>query len=81
MVRSFFSGETAVSYTHLDVYKRQVGDIYSANVGRGFQERFDALQECLSDNHLELDRKHCLLTETSDEFQDFQTVVKKLRCV
>ena len=24
-----------------------VGDIYSANVGRGFQERFDALQECL----------------------------------
>lgn len=56
-----------------------VGDIYSANVGRGFQERFDALQECLSDNHLELDRKHCLLTETSDEFQDFQTVVKKLQ--
>lgn len=56
-----------------------VGDIYSANVGRGFQERFDALQECLSDNHMELDRKHCLLTETSDEFQDFQTVVKKLQ--
>ena len=56
-----------------------VGDIYSANVGRGFQERFDALQECLSDNHLELDRKHCLLTETSDEFQDFQRVVKKLQ--
>ena len=56
-----------------------VGDIYSANVGRGFQERFDAIQECLSDNHLELDRKHCLLTETSDEFQDFQTVVKKLQ--
>lgn len=56
-----------------------VGDIYSANVGRGFQERFDALQECLSDNHLELDQKHCLLTETSDEFQDFQTVVKKLQ--
>ena len=56
-----------------------VGDIYSANVGRGFQERFDALQECLSDNHLELDRKHCLLTETSDEFQDFQIVVKKLQ--
>lgn len=56
-----------------------VGDIYSANVGRGFQERFDALQECLSDNHLELDRKHCLLTETPDEFQDFQIVVKKLQ--
>lgn len=56
-----------------------VGDIYSANVGRGFQERFDALQECLSDNHLELDRKHCLLTETSDEFQDFQTVVKNYK--
>ena len=56
-----------------------VGDIYSANVGRGFKERFDALQECLSDNHLELDQKHCLLTETSDEFQDFQTVVKKLQ--
>lgn len=56
-----------------------VGDIYSANVGRGFQERFDALQECLSDNHLELDRKHCLLTETPDEFQDFQMVVKKLQ--
>lgn len=56
-----------------------VGDVYSTNVGRGFQERFEALKECLSDNHLELDRKHCLLTETPDEFQDFQMVVKKLQ--
>ena len=56
-----------------------VGDIYSTNVGRGFQERFDALTECLAQNHLELDKKCCLLNETPDEFQNFQLVVKKLQ--
>lgn len=56
-----------------------VGDIYSANVGRGFQERFEALTECLAQNHLELDKKCCLLTETPDEFQDFQLVVKRIQ--
>ncbi len=56
-----------------------VGDIYSTNVGRGFQERFDALKECLAQNHLELDKKCCLLTETPDEFQNFQLAVKKIQ--
>lgn len=56
-----------------------VGDIYSKNVGRGFQERFDALKECLTQNHLELDKKCCLLKETPDEFQNFQLVVKKIQ--
>lgn len=56
-----------------------VGDIYSSNAGRGFQERYDALKECLVQNHLELDKKCCLLNETPDEFQDFQLVVKKIQ--
>ena len=56
-----------------------IGDIYSTNVGRGFQERFDALQDCLKENHLELDKKCCLLNETPDEFRDFQLVVKKIQ--
>ena len=38
-----------------------VGDIYSSNVGRGFQERYEALLECWMRKHLELDAKCCLL--------------------
>lgn len=56
-----------------------IGDIYSPNVGRGFQERFEALCKCLSTNHLELDTRCCLLHETSEEFRDFQFVVKKIQ--
>ena len=56
-----------------------IGDIYSANVGRGFRERYDALRECLTKNHLELDKKCCLLNETPDDFQDFQLVFKKIQ--
>ena len=33
-----------------------IGDLYSANVGRGFQERYEALCECLSDHHLEIEQ-------------------------
>lgn len=56
-----------------------VGDIYSSNVGRGFQERYEALLECLDEKHLELDAKCCLLHDTSEDFRDFQFVVKKLQ--
>ena len=56
-----------------------IGDIYSANVGRGFQERYDALCECLTENRLELDTRYCLLNETPDDFRNFQLVVKKIQ--
>ena len=56
-----------------------VGDIYSSNVGRGFQERYEALLECLDEKHLELDAKCCLLHDTAEDFRDFQFVVKKLQ--
>lgn len=56
-----------------------IGDIYSSNVGRGFQERYDALRECLADNRLELDTRYCLLNETPDDFRNFQLVVRKIQ--
>lgn len=56
-----------------------IGDLYSENVGRGFQERYEALCECLSDHHLEIDQSCCLLHETSEDFRDFQFVIKKIQ--
>lgn len=56
-----------------------VGDIFSKNVGRGFQERYDSLCECLSRHHLTLDQECSLMHETTDEFRDFQFIVRKLK--
>ncbi|WP_243127117.1 substrate-binding domain-containing protein [Clostridium sp. BSD2780061688st1 H5] len=56
-----------------------IGDLYSTNVGRGFQERYEALCGCLSDHHLEIDQACCLLHETSEDFRDFQFVIKKIQ--
>lgn len=56
-----------------------IGDLYSTNVGRGFQERYEALCGCLSDHHLEIDHACCLLHETSEDFRDFQFVIKKIQ--
>lgn len=58
-----------------------IGDIYSPNVGRGFQERYDALCECLHDHHLTLDQKCCLLSETPDNFRDSQFIVNKIKAM
>lgn len=55
------------------------GDIYSSNVGRGFQERFDALNECLAAHNLSLDLPSSFLRETPAEFRDFQLIVNKLK--
>ena len=56
-----------------------IGDLFSKNVGRGFEERYEALCEALANNHLELDSRCSLLHETSDAFRDFQFVVKKIQ--
>ncbi len=55
------------------------GDIYSANVGRGFQERYDALCETLKDANLKLDSNCCLLYETDDRFMDFTYLINKIK--
>lgn len=56
-----------------------IGDICSGNVGRGFQERYEALCECLAENHLKLDTQCSILHETEEEFRDFQFVVKRIQ--
>lgn len=56
-----------------------IGDIYSPNVGRGFQERYDALCECLETHHLTLDQKCCLLSETPEDFRNSQFIVQKIQ--
>ncbi len=56
-----------------------IGDLYSPNVGRGFQERYDALCECLKEHHLSLDHNCCLLSETPEDFRDSQFIVQKIQ--
>lgn len=55
------------------------GDIYSSNVGRGFQERYDALCETLKSNQLKLDNECSLLYETDDKFMDFTFLIKEIK--
>lgn len=58
-----------------------IGDLYSPNVGRGFQERYNALSECLAEHQLSLNQKNCLLHQTSEDFRNFQTTVKNLQAM
>lgn len=55
------------------------GDIYSSNVGNGFQERYDALCETLNENGLRLDEECSLLRETDTLFLDFFYLVEKIK--
>lgn len=55
------------------------GDIYSSNVGRGFQERYDALCETLNAHGLQLDQKCSMLHETDHEFMDFTYMIDKVK--
>ncbi|SHO50368.1 LacI family DNA-binding transcriptional regulator [Anaerocolumna xylanovorans] len=55
------------------------GDIYSSNVGRGFQERYDALCETLKSFKLKLDDKCSLLYDTDDKFMDFPYLIDKIK--
>lgn len=56
-----------------------VGDIFSPNVGQGFQERFEALNECLQDHKLKLDKDCSLLAETNEDYRNFNKIVEKIR--
>lgn len=58
-----------------------VGDLYSGNVGRGFKERFDSLNECLNDHGLTLDKNCSLLNETDEDFRNFSLVVNKIKAM
>ena len=55
------------------------GDIYSSNVGRGFQERYDTLCETLLENGLKLDEKCSLLYETDTLFLDFSYLIDRIK--
>lgn len=55
------------------------GDIYSSNVGSGFQERYDALCETLKNAGLKLEEKCSLLYETDDKFMDFTYLINKIK--
>lgn len=56
-----------------------IGDLYSPNVGRGFQERYNALCECLDEHQLSLDTQSSMLHQTQEDFRNFQTTVKNLQ--
>lgn len=58
-----------------------IGDLYSPNAGRGFQERYDALCESLSAHQLSLDSESCMLYETQEDFRNFQTIVQKVQAM
>ena len=58
-----------------------VGDLYSPNVSRGFQERYNALSECLAEHQLPLNQKNCLLHQTPEDFRNFQTTVNNLQAM
>lgn len=55
------------------------GDIYSSNVGRGFQERYDTLCETLAQHDLSLDLECSLLGETDQQFMNGNYLAERLK--
>ncbi len=55
------------------------GDIYTYNIGRGFQERYDALIETLSANGLALNEKASMLRETDQQLMNISYIVSFLK--
>lgn len=55
------------------------GDIYSSNVGRGFQERYDALCETLARYNISLDLECSLLAETDQQLMNSNYLVERLK--
>lgn len=55
------------------------GDLYSPNSGRGFQERYDALCDCLKDANLKLDLECSLTQETNEDFRNFSYIITKVQ--
>lgn len=55
------------------------GDLYSSNVGSGFQERYDALCDTLKENRLNLDLECSLLTETDQQFMNSNYLVNRIK--
>lgn len=58
-----------------------IGDLYSENVGRGFQERYDALCECLAGHHLSLYMDASLLHETEEDYRNFGFITQKIKTI
>jgi LacI family transcriptional regulator len=54
------------------------GDLKSDNVGAGFQERFDAVDEALRENGLKLDMDCSFIGETNQQFMNFSYLVSRL---
>ena len=55
------------------------GDLTSKNVGRGFQERYDAVCETLEDHHLSLLSESCFLRETDQLFLNSAYLTEKVK--
>ena len=55
------------------------GDLYSSNVGSGFQERYNALCETLERNGLSLDLECSLLAETDQQLMNSNYLVERIR--
>ena len=55
------------------------GDIYTYNIGRGFQERYDALREELSAHNLSLNEKASMLRETDQQLMNISYIVSFLK--
>lgn len=55
------------------------GDVYTYNIGRGFQERYDALIEELSANGLALNEKASMLRETDQQLMNISYIVSFLK--
>ncbi|MCC8066670.1 MAG: substrate-binding domain-containing protein [Clostridiales bacterium] len=55
------------------------GDLYSTNVSKGFQERFDALSEALEQNGLSLDVECSFLAETDQQLINSNYIIDRFR--
>ncbi|PWJ48792.1 LacI family DNA-binding transcriptional regulator [Faecalicatena contorta] len=56
-----------------------VGDLYSGNVGYGFLERYEALELCLKNHGLQLDKTCSFLHETDEDYRNFETVLEMMK--
>lgn len=53
------------------------GDLSSANVSAGFQERFDALCKALSEHEIAIDRQRSLIDESNQQFMNFSYLISR----
>lgn len=55
------------------------GDLESPNVGEGFQERYEAVCEALTEEGLKLDQKRSLTCETNQQFMNLSYLIQRFQ--